>query len=215
MHKKMIQRLTVLLFCCILTSVASEGLTQEKKGKPSPPATIHELEKGFRRVELPAGTGLIILLQTPISTAINHTGDLIEAEIARPVYLGSSILFSQNTRLKGTITRLAPPIRGSNAILGVMFNELILENGEHLPIEAHVNTGNSSHVWGGELTPGTKPKRVTHRVMGIGEYNQTVFIGPRAMGKDQTFSPGEPWPIILDKPVSLTLPANSNTDDGQ
>ena len=43
---------------------------------------------------------------------------------------------------------------------------------------------------------------------GIGEYNRTVYGGPRAMGHDLEFLPGEHWTIILEQPLTLVLPRN-------
>lgn len=172
----------------------------------TPPAEIDKTPEGFEIYTLRKGTPLFVLLQTPISTAVNQPLDSVDAAVSQDLYLGARLILSKHARLKGAITVLEKPIQGRNAILGIRFMEMTLPNGEKLPIQAYIKTDRSDHNWGGELTEGTKPMKVTHRVEGIGEYNKLVFGGPRALGTHLKYSPGERWTIILDQPVSIVLP---------
>jgi hypothetical protein len=172
----------------------------------SPPVEKTEPDPNFYSYTLRPGTALQILLQTPINTAFNQPGDTVEGIMTRDLYLNANRLLSKNTRFIGVISRLEPPIQGMNALLAIRFTALILENGEQLPIDAHVRTEHPGHLWGGQVTPGTKPMLSTQRVAGIGEYNRIVFGGPRAMGQHIEFLPGEHWTIIMDQPLTLVLP---------
>lgn len=176
----------------------------------SPP--VARDDENFKSFTLRPGTALHILLQTPIHTAVNQPGDLVEGITTRDLYLNTDLLLSKNTRLTGVISRLDKPIQGMNALLAVRFTEIILENGEKLPLDAHVRTEHPEHIWGGQVTPGTKPMLSTQRVWGIGEYNRIVFGGPRAMGSHIEFLPGEPWILILDQPLTLVLPRERSLD---
>jgi hypothetical protein len=124
--------------------------------------------------------------------------------------LGERLLLTHNTRLSGQIARLEPPMQGRDAVLAVRFTEIHTESGEQLPLQAHVRTEHPEHLWGGQVTPGTKPMLSTQRVLGIGEYNRVVYGGPRAMGRNIEFPPGEHWTIILEKPLTLVLPKSDS-----
>lgn len=170
----------------------------------SPPVQRSEPDKRFINYTLPAGTAFHVLLQTPLSTEINQLDDPVEVISNQHIYLYEELMFPKNTRFLGKIIQLEPPIQGREAILAIAFQEIILDNGEKLPIQAHVRTDRKDHTWGGKLTSGTKPYLSTQRVAGIGEYNKVVFGGPRAMGTHITIPPGEHWTIILDQPLSIT-----------
>lgn len=169
----------------------------------SPPVDRSEPDERFVQYTLPPGTAFQVLLQTPIDTGINQVDDPVEAIMANNLYLLEELMLAKNTRFTGSIKRLDPPIQGMDAILEVTFNEIILKNGEKMPIVAHVRTERPDHIWGGKVTKGTKPVLSTQRVWEIGEYNRVVFAGPRAMGTHIKFPPGEHWTLILDKPLTL------------
>lgn len=179
---------------------------------PTAPAAEHETveagEEQFVRYTLQPGTVLHVVLQTPVHTGVNQPDDTVEAQIVQNVYLGRELILPRHTRFEGRIERLEPPLQGRDAVLGIRFDRILLENGETLPIRTHIQTGREDFLWGGGLTPGTKPRLVTHRVYGIGEYNQTVLSGPRAMGRHIEFSPGEHWVLVLDAPLTIVKKAD-------
>jgi len=191
----------------LLTALLTLGLlvTPTAMAYKSPPPVKEEApSEGMTQWTLPAGTPFFVLLQSPIHTQVNQVGDPIEGALAQNVYLYDKLMLSKNTRFKGVISRLEPPLEGRNVILQVRFTDIILENRQALPISGYVMTSLPDHTWGGELTPGTKPKKITHRVWGIGEYNQIVMQGPRQMGHHIEILPGERWTVILEKPLVLT-----------
>ncbi len=173
---------------------------------PPPPVAVDESSPEFRVYTLSAGTPLAVVLQTPLNTAVNRVNDRVEAAVTQDFYLGAHKMISRNARLAGSVVLSEGPIQGRNAVLGIRFHELTLENGERVPVQAYVKTAHPQHLWGGELTPGTKYKRVSHRVMGLGVYNQAVLAGPRQMGAHIEFLPGERLTVILEQPVNLVIP---------
>lgn len=172
----------------------------------SPPVQVEERSSTFTSYTLAARTPLFILLQSPINTDTNSLNDPIEAAVALDIYLDAHKLISKDARLEGVIATLEKPIEGRNAIVGFRFTELLLPNGDKIPIQAYVKTERPDHTFGGELTEGTKPRLVTHRVIGLGAYNKVVLGGPRRMGEHIEFLPGERWTLILEQPVSIVLP---------
>lgn len=172
----------------------------------TPSAEVQDLADGFTAYRLRAGTPLFVVMLTPVNTATNQLNDPVEAIATQDLYLGNQRILTKNTRLRGLITVLEPPIEGRNAILAIRFTELLLSNGEVMAIQAYVRTERPDHTWGGELTDGTKPMNVTYRIEGIGEYNRLMFGGPRAMGAHLAMGVGERLTLILEQPVTLVLP---------
>lgn len=169
----------------------------------SPPMQRTEPDPRFIAYTFPPGTAFQVLLQTPLDTAINELQDPVEVIMDHNLYLQEELVLPKNTRFNGLVARLEKPQQGMDAIMGIMFNEILLQNGEKLPIVAHVRTERPDHLWGGRVTQGTKPVLSTQRVWGIGEYNRITFAGPRAMGADIKIPPGEHWTIILDEPLTI------------
>jgi hypothetical protein len=134
----------------------------------------------------------------------------VEVIMDHNLYYGEELILAKNTRFNGLITQLDAPVQGMNAILRVNFNEILMDNGEKLPISAHVRTERPDHTWGGGVTQGTKPVLSTQRVWEIGEYNRIVFAGPRAMGEHIKIPPGEHWTLILDQPLTIVKPKDND-----
>jgi hypothetical protein len=156
--------------------------------------------------QIPVGMPLQVVLETPVTTATQTVGQPVEASLLQPIYVGGQVVFGIQTKLTGVIDQIEPPLSGRNAVLRLYFNRITLDDGSQLPLAAHVKTANPDHTWGGELTPGTIPEKVTMRVTGIGEYNKTVMRGPRLMGKPIELPPGERLTLILDQPLSVVTP---------
>ncbi|MEM0952177.1 MAG: hypothetical protein AAGI66_08570 [Cyanobacteria bacterium P01_H01_bin.74] len=181
----------------------------------SPPVTQQPLDYNLMKYRLPKGMAVQVILETPISTAVNHRDDPILAMINHELYYQEELLLTKNTRFKGHIQQIAPAIEGRNGILKITFTEMTLDNGERLPVKCHLRTKHHDHAWGGEVTRGTKPVNSLQYVTGIGAYNRTVFAGPRAMGQPVKLYPGKHLTLILDEPISIVRPKRykSNPDE--
>lgn len=169
----------------------------------SPPVERTEPDSRFINFRLPPGSAFHVLLQTPINTEVSQLDDPVEAITDQDLFLYEELMLPKNTRFVGKISRLEAPFEGRDGILGINFHQVILTNGEKMPIAAHVRTTRPDHLWGGGSTQGTKPYLSTQRVWGIGEYNKIVYGGPRAMGKHIILPPGEHWTIVLDSTLNI------------
>ena len=199
------------LTCALLLLAVLSGPVAWSDPAP-PPVSVEEVGSEaarFRRYALPVGTPFHVLLQTRVHTAFTQPSEPVEARMLQDLYLYERVMLTRNARFVGNITQLEPPMEGKNAVLAIRFHTVLLENGERLPINAYIKTERPDHTWGGELTPGTVPKTVTHRVYGIGDYNKTIFTGPRAMGSHIEFLPGERWTLILEEPLTIVQPAEA------
>jgi hypothetical protein len=180
----------------------------------SPPVGQANLDKRFAAYTLQKGTAMQVVLQTPVSTAINQLGDPVEGVVNQNIYLKTLLLVPQGTRVFGEVTRLEPAIQGRDAILAVRFNGILLQdNQENLPISAHVRTGQDDQSWGGGATDGSIPYSSTQRVWYNGEYNRTVYGGPWKMGSPIKQSPGEFWTLVLDTPLTIVKSRLKPTDE--
>lgn len=191
------------ILACLALGALGFSASWAAKIPISPPMERSEPDPRFIQYTFPAGTAFQVLLQTPLDTKVNEVQDPVEAIMGHNLYLMAELVLPKNTRFTGSISRLDKPITGMDAIMDLHFDQIILANGEKLPISAHVRTERPDHLWGGKVTQGTKPVLSTQRVWGIGEYNRIAFAGPRAMGKDVTFPPGEHWTIILEEPLVI------------
>ncbi|MBK8190543.1 MAG: hypothetical protein IPK79_08860 [Vampirovibrionales bacterium] len=167
-------------------------------------ASVVEAQPEPTSFTLPVGSALHVVLQTPVSTAINHVGDPVEAAVSQPLYIGRTLVLGKQARLLGRVTVCEVPVQGENATLGIRFDRLTQDDGAQLPVVAHVQTDRPGHVWGGELTPGTKFRAIPYHVWGIGAYNRVVLDGPRQMGAHIQWLPGERMTLILESPLTLT-----------
>ena len=200
--------LIALTLACGLPMMA-HAANDWRSSKTPPPVIETPASPAFTTYTLPAGSTFHVLLQTPVTTTSNQINDPVDAEMVQNVYLGEHLLVSKDDHVHGKITMLLGPIQGRNAVLEIRFTDLLLHNGEDLPINAFVATGRDDHRWGGEVTQGTKPDTVVHSIWGIGQYKQLVWRGPRAMGQQVELKPGEYWTIVLDAPVNIVLPKDS------
>jgi hypothetical protein len=152
---------------------------------------------------LEAGSPILMMLETPVSTHQNQLGDPVEASTVHDIFLYNRIIIPRRTRFYGTIHRLEVPYAGRNPMIGFTFNTMQTPTGPDQPITAYVRTGNKARFWGGELTEGTQPRLVRHGVMGIGYYNQVFLDGPRRRGEPVVFPPGSMWMLVLEQPLAL------------
>lgn len=168
-----------------------------------PPVKVDHPSSEFDSYKFPKGSPFHVLLTSEVDTALHMEGQKISSVIPNDIYMGIHVVIPRNTRVDGFISRLEPPLPGRHAILALRFDMIQLPNGDKLPIRAYVKTERADHAWGGELTPGTKPERITFGVARIGYYNKTVFRGPRVMGNNIRYMPGTRLTIILEEPFTV------------
>lgn len=184
----------------------SQWQSGSKAEKKAASAQVQEENEAYVMVTLQPGTLFLAMAETPVRTDYNHVGDRVEARLINPVYVGAIQVMDPSTRFIGSVAVLEKPIEGKDAVLGIRFDSVVLATGDEKPLAAHINTDEKRQVWGGDLRPGTKPFSVSHRVMGIGWYNKTILGGPREMGRHYEVKPGETWRVILETPLTFSVP---------
>ena len=100
---------------------------------------------------LPADGGVVhARLATPLTSAANHKGDIVDAVITRPLFDGDRLIVPQGSELSGTVVQVQPARRLSrNGELRIVFHELRLPDGLQQKIDANlesVQAGKSANL---------------------------------------------------------------------
>jgi hypothetical protein len=178
----------------------------EKDSKHADRVLIDPLDEDFEVHTFQVGTYFLTAAETVLRTDINRVSDRCSARLTSGVYVTNRLVMGSSTRFNGYVARVEQPLAGKDAVMEVRIDEIILENGDRLPVKAHLDTNQDDHAWGGGLTEGSIPMEIQHRVVGIGYYNKVVFGGPRRFGRHFQVKPGEYWRIVLEEPLKMLVP---------
>jgi hypothetical protein len=86
---------------------------------------------------VPAGTALMVKLETTLATFSNKPGDPFQAQLAQPVLVNGKEALPAGTRIEGRVTKVAEPRRISGKpTIGILAEALILPTGERLFLDA-------------------------------------------------------------------------------
>jgi hypothetical protein len=86
---------------------------------------------------VPAGTALMVKLETTLATFSNKAGDPFEAQLTQPVLLNGKEMIPAGATIEGRVTKVAEPRRISGKpTIGILPEALILPNGERLFLDA-------------------------------------------------------------------------------
>jgi hypothetical protein len=99
---------------------------------------------------VPAGTALMVKLETTLATFSNKAGDPFQAQLTQPVVLNGKTLIPAGTMVEGRVTKVAEPRRISGKpTIGILPEALILPTGERLFLDATLvdtNLGSGTDV---------------------------------------------------------------------
>jgi hypothetical protein len=99
---------------------------------------------------VPAGTALMVKLQTTLATFSNKAGDPFQAQLTQPVVLNGKTLIPAGTMVEGRVTKVSEPRRISGKpTIGILPKALVLPTGERLFLDATLvdtNIGGSTDV---------------------------------------------------------------------
>jgi hypothetical protein len=86
---------------------------------------------------VPAGTALMVKLETTLATFSNKAGDPFQARLTQPVVLNSKTLIPAGTMVEGRVTRVLEPRRiTGKPTIGILPEALVLPTGERLFLDA-------------------------------------------------------------------------------
>lgn len=86
---------------------------------------------------VPAGTALMVKLDTTLATFSNKAGDPFQARLAEPVMLNGRVVIPAGAIVEGRVTRVSEPRRISGKpTIGIMPEALVLPTGERFFLDA-------------------------------------------------------------------------------
>jgi len=97
---------------------------------------------------LPAGTGLRLKLETPISTHKSKVGDVFTGRLTEAVMVNGQTMVPVGASVTGRVTKLSEPRRiAGTASIGLMPDRIVMPDGREYIITATVvDTAKSSHT---------------------------------------------------------------------
>jgi len=99
---------------------------------------------------IPAGTALMVKLETTLATFSNKAGDPFQGQLTEPVVLNGKTVIPAGAKVEGRITRVSEPRRISGKpTIGIMPEALILPTGERFFLDATLvdtNAGRDTDV---------------------------------------------------------------------
>ena len=99
---------------------------------------------------VPAGTALMVTLQTTLATFSNKAGDPFQARLTQPVVLNGKTLIPAGAMVEGRVTKVTEPRRiAGKPTIGILAEALILPTGERFFLDATLvdtNVGRGTDV---------------------------------------------------------------------
>jgi hypothetical protein len=99
---------------------------------------------------VPAGTALMVKLETTLATFSNKAGDPFQARLTQPVVLNGQTIIPAGAIVEGRVTRVSEPRRISGKpTIGILPEALILPTGERFFLDASLvdtNAGRDTDV---------------------------------------------------------------------
>src|SRR5208283_2533000 len=86
---------------------------------------------------VPAGTALMVKLDTTLATFSNKAGDPFQGSLTQPVVLNGQTVIPAGARIEGRVTKVAEPRRlAGKPTIGILPEALILPTGERFFLDA-------------------------------------------------------------------------------
>lgn len=99
---------------------------------------------------VPAGTALMVKLETTLATFSNKPGDPFQGQLIHPVMLDGRTVIPAGTKIEGRVAKVAEPRRiAGRPTIKIVPETLVLAGGERLPLDATLvdtNAGRDTDV---------------------------------------------------------------------
>jgi len=99
---------------------------------------------------VPAGTALMVKLETTLATFSNKPGDQFRGQLTQPISLDGKIIIPAGAAIEGRVTKVSEPRRISGKpTIGILPEVLVLPTGERVFLDATLvdtNIGNGTDV---------------------------------------------------------------------
>lgn len=92
---------------------------------------------GAQSAPVPAGTALMVKLETTLATFSNKAGDPFQGQLTKDVMIGGKTVIPAGAMVEGRVTKVAEPRRISGRpTIGILPEAVILPGGERLYLDA-------------------------------------------------------------------------------
>jgi len=185
---------------------------------PAPPPNLPE------HVEIPAGTAIAVVLETPLSTRIAKQGQPVTFRTSDVMRLGDQLELPPETAITGTVIEVKKPGSfGKAGVIRVRVDHLDVAGSTTQPLTAHLDSADMRG--GGRLTSdnkkspdlyslimytaqgtllGAQIKGGKGAAVGAGAgATIALIIAMSRRGQDVYLEPGMPFSVVLDQPVEL------------
>jgi hypothetical protein len=97
-------------------------------------------------VSVPAGTAMMVKLQTTLATFSNKAGDPFQAQVTQPIMLDGKTVIPAGATIEGRVTKVNEPRRISGKpTIGILPEAVILPNGQRYFLDATLVDTNLGH----------------------------------------------------------------------
>lgn len=187
--------------------------TTERSGERDPWAATGD--PGPRREEIPAGTSMTLVLETPLSTETSHEGQAVTARVERATSEDGSVVLPGGSVLRGRVTEVDRAGRVSGrAHLAVKWDTLTVRGESHriatsdVAMTAEAQHGRDAKIIGGGTAAGAIIGGIVNggsgakkgAIIGAGAGTGAVLIN---RGQDVEMPAGSRWTVRVKETVRL------------
>jgi hypothetical protein len=165
----------------IVLLAACGGVDQAQVGSTEPGTTKYQpapAKPQVHMVGIPAGTEMMLALDTTLSSETSHAGDTFSATVVEPIVVDGHEVIPAGSTIEGRVTDAVPAKRGAGkASLGMSFGALRLASGYHTNIVGSFQEvsaskkGRNAAVIGGSAAGGALLGRI------LGKDTRSTVIG--------------------------------------
>lgn len=133
----------VLLTCILVVAASLAAQTNQTLPVPTAPAASNAASVGSA---VPAGTALMVKLETTLATFSNKPGDPFQGRLDQPVVVHGTTLIPAGARIEGRVTKVSEPRRISGKpTIGILPEAVIMPTGERYFLDATLVDTNIGH----------------------------------------------------------------------
>lgn len=131
----------------VMAGLLSVSLLSIQAAAPAFAQTYNGQQLQGRVTYVPQGTSLDVTLTSPIDSGVARPGDIFNAKLYQPLYLGADLVLPANTTLEGQVTQADKAgMAGGNGLIGLHLTSAVTPDGTRYPLSAVIATSQSTKL---------------------------------------------------------------------